>query len=411
MNKISIHYLIKKTVNTATVVFFSSLVFLSCKKEIASQQKIIGVQVINNDSINGRWGIMYDDIIALPDNSFWLHFSLNYTPPFKERFEHYDENFNLLNTKVIDSYRFIDFVVNGNNDIVTSAQYYNSIDKVRSYRFLKLDNNFHFLENNSTPEIMKGFEPLKDRSFKSYLTKLSNGNYIFGFYTAHGYGVVDSASSILASYNDPLKSGVPNWVNKNFYYDNSLGIKQSRIIEIASDTKNNFYILCGTNPITKEYALIVRKHNEQGDLIWQKRIMNTPGYNETDYRLNFEEGRIFISSPSNKLYIFDENGTFTEKQLPVDASKFFIPTLNSDGYITVTHEINKVGNYATMLKLDKNFNLIKSKRFGNQGTFGSIGMARLPNGKIILSGFVENPTLKGLDLMQLKVNDDLELVE
>lgn len=410
MNKLSIHYLIKRIANTATLVLLSSLVFLSCKKEVTNTQKIIGVKVISNDSINGRWGIMYDDIIALPDNSFWLHFSLNFTPPFKERFEHYDENFNLLNSKVIDNYRFIDFVVNGNNDIVASTQYYHP-DATRTYRFLKLDNNFNFLEVNNSPEVMQYINPLNRGSFKTYLTKLHNGKYIFGFYTSHGYNAVDSSTTILISYNDPIKSGVPNWVNRNFYFDNSLGIKQSRIVEIASDNKNNFYILCSTNPLTKEYALILRKHNEQGDLIWQKRIMNTPGYNETDYRLNLEEGRIFISSPSNKLYVFDENGGLTEKQLPVDGSKFFIPTLNSDGYISVTHEINKVGNYATLLKYDKNFNLIKSKRYGNQGTFYSIGIARLPNGKIILSGYIENPTLKGLDLMQLKVNDDLELVD
>jgi len=408
MNKKFYIYQIKRFVKASLVVLLSTFIFLSCKKEVTDPKKGIFVKPQNLDSIFGAWGV--EDIIALPDNSYWLRFSINSFTPFKERFEHYDEKLNLINVKVIENYRFKDFVVNGNNDIVTSALYYNPKDNKGTYRFLKLDNNFNFLEVNSEPEISNYLKPLNDVSYESFLTKLSNGNYIFGFFTMNGYGTLDSANSILASYNDPVKSGVPNWVNKNIYHDNSLGIKNSRIIEIASDTKNNFYILCGTN----DRSFILRKHNEQGELIWQKKIPNAFPFGDINFRLNVEEGRIFICSPANKIYIFDDNGGFSEKQLPIPedlGSRYCIPTLNLDGYISVYQEVNKLGNYATLLKYDNNFNLIKSKRFGNQGTRYSKAIARLPNGKIILSGFVENPIRKGWDLMQLKVNDDLEVVD
>ena len=251
------------------LMLINILVWVSCKKEVTNPIQKLYLKETNIDSIGGSDYSFYE-IIALPDNSFWLRYTIKSFPPFKEKFEHYDENYKLINTLILDRYRFGKFIINGNNDIVTSAMYINP-DNKGVYHFLKLDNNFNFIEKNNATEIMSNLSPLVNKSYINYFTKLSSGKYILGFFTTYGFSGYDSADIILASYTNPPQTGVPNWVNRNKYYDNSLGIKQSSVLDIGADNNNNFYVLCQSNPLVSNQILILRKHNENGDLIWQKK--------------------------------------------------------------------------------------------------------------------------------------------
>lgn len=113
------------------------------------------------------------------------------------------------------------------------------------------------------------------------------------------------------------------------------------------------------------------------------------------------------------MYIFDLNGNYIEKKLPYKIAGEIWPASDGSGYITVSDTSYPSAKYATMLKFNHNFDLVKVKRYGNQGTNNASAarMNRLTNGKFIVAGFVENANLKGVNLLLMKLNDDLELID
>jgi len=406
MNKVTFKYTMRR-ISQVTIIFLLTLVLFSCKKESTTINKNLSLKVIDLDSIGGS-DHSFVDIIPLPDNSYWVHYHIKWFSPFKERIEHYDENYSLLNTLRLDRYRFTRFIVNGNNDIVTSGMYLNPSNS-SVYHFLKFDNNLNILEKNDSSQIMANLLPLKNKSFVNIFTKLSSGEYVFGFFTTYGFPGNDSANILLASYSNPVQSGKPAWVNKNFYYDVSNDIRQSSLLDIKADNNNNFYVLSEST----NNELIVRKHSENGDLIWQRKAFAPNFIDDRNTQLLVDADKVIISSTFNNIYIFDSNGNLTEKTSPFPLHKKMIPTKKGDGYITMDNSWNDAGKYVNLLKFDKNFNLVKTKQYGNQRTNyqSYAGFARLANGEILVHCYVEPPNLEGLHLMQFKVDDDLELIE
>lgn len=135
--------------------------------------------------------------------------------------------------------------------------------------------------------------------------------------------------------------------------------------------------------------------------------------NDRYSRILVQADKILVTSTLNKMYIFDLNGNFTEKKLPYRIAGEIWPASDGSGYLTASDTAYPSAKYATMLKFDQNFDLVKVKRYGNQGTnnASAVRMNRLANGKFIVAGFVETANLEGVNLMLLKLDNNLELTD
>jgi len=387
------------------LLFFVSLVFfLSCKKTVKDplKQMVIKTRLKDSRPINSQ---SLKEIISLPDNTFWIHYFLGTTLPFLDRFEHYDEHFNLLDSASFLNYNFGNFTVNGNNDIVVPAFYHFPSQNLGTYRFCRFNNKLGIISVDSSADIYNGLAPFDNYiSFTNRLVRLSNGNYIFGFHTSIKQSM-DSARIMLAAYKDPIVSGTPLWVNRNRYYDYPKGIHSTVILDMAPDQYNNFYVFARVNGFNSYFLL--RKHASDGALLWQTTFYNNPvGVNNV--RLKVEADRVLVGTLITSMFSFDTDGNKTEFTTPSQSFKNYLSD-EEHGYIALADSFNTGGQYARLLKLDHDFKPKSSSIFGNQGTPYSV-IGQLANGKFILAALIETPDLNNYNLMLVKFNDDLELV-
>lgn len=381
--------------------------FSSCQKKQIPERKDLYIKFVNNDSLGIYRDNTIAEIISLHDNTFWIHYRLNNAQPLIDKFERYDDDFNLLNSAVFNHYRFGKFVVRGNNDIVVTA-FHDGTSGNWGYHCLQFDNEMNITQVNDTLDDHFSFLSL---SYNTFCEPLKNGNYVFGFFTTDGNPGSDSARMVTAAFRDPLKLSRPLWIDENVYPDPAQGIRNNAISGLSADDLGNFYVL-GNTP---QFAFTLRKHREDRSLIWQRKIPNTRRIGILHTSLHVESDRVIVVLPDDKIFLFDLNGNYVEKQLPYKISGKILPTLNGDGYIAASDTAYPSAKYATMLKFDKNFNLLKLKRYGNQGTNPSEESAprlnRLASGKIVVSGFVEGTNLNKVNLFLFKIDDELELVD
>lgn len=384
------------------------LLATSCRKTETFVKKELYLKQIPNDSLGGYFDNTISQIITLPDNSFWIHYRIRYFPPFEDRFEHYDRNFKLLKTVKYYQYKFGKFVVNGTDDIVVPAAYIGS-SNLLEYHFLRFDRDFIRINANNSINIMSNLQPLKSFSWNTFLTRQKNGEYIFGFFTTDGFPGSDSARMITASYDEPYASSIPNWVEKNKFKDPALGIDHNSMVDIAADNQNQFYVL----GMSTGYAFTLRKHAADGSLIWQRKIPNTQHAEVWYCRIYVEPDRVLVTSTLNKMYIFDLDGNYTEKKLTYKIAGEIRPTSDGSGYVAVSDTAYASAKFATLLKFNRNFDLIKVKRYGNQGTNNASAARfnRMADGNFIVAGFVETANLKGVNLMLFKMDNELELTD
>lgn len=387
-----------------SVILFSLFGLLACQPKSTDIKKPLFLRLVDNDSLNGYFDNTIKEVISLPDNSFWVHYRIDYFD-FHDRFEHYSADFKLLKTVTYRNYVFGNFIVRGNNDIVVSAGY--KTGNTLYYHFIRFDNDFNVLQINQDPAIKENLKPLFGLSFANYSSILKNGNTLFGFYTTDNNPGQDSARIIIASYKDPFNNSQPEWVMRNMHADPNQGIRNNTIVDLATDDDNNFYVL----GMATNYALTLRKHAADGKLIWQRKITNTDYIEERYTGIQIESDRVLVTSTHDRIYIFDLAGNYIEKKLPFQITGKVLPTLNGDGYIAISDTFNGSVKHATMLKFDRDFNLLKVKTYGNQGTNWSSAprMNRLAGGEIIVAGFVEAAYLREVNLLLYKTDDNLEL--
>ena len=124
-----------------------SLLIISCRQKITDPIHELNIKTGINDTRGLGYNNRIKEIIPLKDNTFWVHYRVLDFPPYRDKFEHYDENFKLLDSVYFEQALFGKFIVNGNNDIVVSVTKYFPQGPYIFYRFWKLDNKLNILKS------------------------------------------------------------------------------------------------------------------------------------------------------------------------------------------------------------------------------------------------------------------------
>jgi hypothetical protein len=349
------------------------------------------------------------EIISLPDNTFWIHYKINGAVPFRDKIEHYDSRFKLLDSSYFDNYCFGKFYVNGNNDIIVPVFVYNPSLNGGFYRFLRFDNQVKITAMDSSMDIYNKLKPLDNFiSFKTALQKLTDGKFVFAFHT-NQFSNLDSAHIIMAAFPDPIASGIPTWVNRKKYYDYPHEIYSTSFLDLAPDDQGNYYLLGKVNNnagVLTNY--ILRKHSGDGTLLWQTNFFLND-FAVIENTIFVDRDRVLVGTISGSMYVFDANGIVAAKPLK-QGFKTFFHSGSDDGYIALSDSFNRTGHFAKVMKLDHDFNLLQNKLLGNQGT-NYPAMGKLSDGTYVLAAYVETPDLKNYSLVLYHLNDQLEFVK
>jgi hypothetical protein len=348
------------------------------------------------------------EIIPLHDNTFWIHYPHYGQSNLStyEHIEHYDMSFHLLDSASFRNYDLGKFVIRGNNDIVAPAMYY-YLPNSGFYRFVQFNNRAEITAIDTSLAISDSLAPW-DTYIGSYtcFARQSNGRIIFG---CHTYNFTDSIRIIMAAYNDPISSAIPSWVNKDRHFDVPNGIYGTSIVDMAVDDENNVYVLATTGNYIPIGYYALRKHDQNGKLVWQKRI-SRESISGPDNFITIEKDRVLVGTSGRNLIAFDKNGEETKWSTPFLTNQRFFKDTHSNGYIALSDSVNRIGSYAVLWKLDASFKPLKHKILGNQGT-KSPCIAKMDDGTFILAAYVEMPDIHGYNLALYHINNDLEFVK
>ena len=383
-----------------TLLYFILLtsLFWGCKKNtpdlLLSKGLYIKTAPIPNFTLS-------QNIISLADGTFWIHLEDN-TSFTGTLFCHYNSVFELIDSvRIKDNYQ-LSFRMPSDNQIVFPAFKYDaSFLNIIEGNILTFNTNFKIIK--STNQVLQ-YQALTyyDPIFRT--TQLTNGTIIGALECATSDNKIlqyyDSAKITLAAYPPDLNRA-PVWINLNPYWDYSNQIINTRLLDLANDG-NDFYLLLLTNNLN----LILRKHDDHGNLVWQKIIDSN--YNNSTY-FRIEQNRIIIYNyDTGKNLILNKSGEILRK-MTLTNYMMFLNINNSDQYFATVHLMTSDGNFAEIRILDANFNTIKSKRFGSHDLIFAISAKQKDGTFICVSEILIKNQFK--KLLFIKLDKNLNVIE
>ncbi|MCF8253612.1 MAG: hypothetical protein K9I36_07245 [Bacteroidia bacterium] len=380
-------------------VFLLMVWFGSCRKTYTDPD----VSCVVNPSpvIKGKLELDVTGFFPLADNSFIISV-IPTLGSFEKKvvYLHYDENFNF-----IDSTIFLHNWQVKNKYFGKGVQINNSIFNVYSrilydsppeYFIIETDFNYKIKDQSSNIQNTLNNSGLSVNA-RPQIIQLANGNLVTATstYSSSGQNSLVLNSVYLVAFGKDIH-GAPLWKNDSVY---TLGnIQGKKLVDMASDG-NFFYVLCGNSSNQSDNA-VLRKHDENGNLIWISEVPINYGH-----QILVQEDKIILFGQGYGMQIYDKQGALikntgiTDYNLLSDGSQGFL------GLNIWKSQDNPLIYKNAVLKYNSDFTDYKLRFYGdNVNPYNVLG--RLIDGSYVLVTSINGPGF-GEQFVFYKLDADL----
>lgn len=374
------------------IFMLSVICFAGCKPEIEETVRPFSIQTFLP---NGDNQIKY--VFDLPDNSFVI--VANHRETNSTKFYKFNRDLKLIDSLVVKGQDFSKPALDDDGSFIMMGEDWD--DPLGYAIAYKISYDLKLITRKEISALIPA--PVNSYLYFYRLVRLKNGNYVL-IYTEETYNVVQDKIVMMAC-KDLFTDSKLLW---RIYPADHDGEWSENMIA----TTDGGYLICGHDHEHGNYHFL-NKYDENGNRIWAVQFPSTL----SSYEMWEHNNNYYYANWTHVYGVHQDGSPLIDKDhsdgTTTAFNSVFIP-YKDNFYYTRTF-FDSDGSWFQAIKSDPEFNILKTKKYGNRGTNTIVDFQRflvqLTNGEFVAVATVENAGINGNNWLLQRFDAELELTE